>query len=167
MVDIRFYHLQEYSTEQALPMLIEKTLQRDLRSLVIASSEHRLSQLSQALWTFRDDSFLPHGTISDPYPEKQPVLLSTEIDNLNESQILFLTDRADFPAQPDQFTIIATLFDHRDQEAVQRARTAWKTLKDDHQLTYWQQISNKWVKQAETTPKSHTISDTETSISDS
>ena len=154
MVDIRFYHLQEYSTEQALPMLIEKTLQRDLRSLVLASSEHRLSQLSQALWTFRDDSFLPHGTATDPYPEKQPVLLSTEFENLNNAQILFLTDRTDFPNNLDDFTIIATLFDHRDQEAVQLARTAWKSLKDKHQLTYWQQISGKWVKQAETAPKS-------------
>ena len=152
MVDIRFYHLQDLTTQEALPLLIEKSLQRQLRTMVVASNDQHLSQLSQALWTYQDDSFLPHGLMTDAFADRQPVLLSTNMVNLNQAKILFLTDQSKFPDTPDQYTIIANLFDHNDQEAMQLARSAWKTLKDQYHLTYWQQISRKWVKQAETQP---------------
>ena len=40
--------------------------------LVQAASEERVEALDAHLWTFRDDSFLPHGTAREADPAAQP-----------------------------------------------------------------------------------------------
>ena len=55
--------------ERALPLLLEKTLERGWRAVVQAGSQERLDVLDQHLWTWREDSFLPHGTAKDGHPE--------------------------------------------------------------------------------------------------
>ena len=39
MTEVRFYHLQRKTLEQALPQLLEKTLERGWRAVVMAGSE--------------------------------------------------------------------------------------------------------------------------------
>src|SRR5262245_38283818 len=62
MTEILFYHLQRQPLERVLPTLIEKSLERGWRVVVQAAAEERIEALDAHLWTFRDDSFLPHGT---------------------------------------------------------------------------------------------------------
>src|SRR5215470_777200 len=62
MTEIVFYQLQRQPLERVLPTLIEKSLERGWRVVVQAASEERVEALDAHLWTFRDDSFLPHGT---------------------------------------------------------------------------------------------------------
>ena len=79
MTEVRFYHLTRKTMEQTLPELIEKTLERGWRAVVMAGSPERVEALTQHLWTFRPDSFLPHGSAKDGHAELQPVWL-TQID---------------------------------------------------------------------------------------
>ncbi|MFT4252489.1 MAG: DNA polymerase III subunit chi, partial [Caulobacter sp.] len=79
--EIWFYHLERSSAEQVLPELLEKTLGRGWKALVRGGDPMRLNALDAHLWTFRDDSFLPHGLAEEPLAERQPVLLSTGLDN--------------------------------------------------------------------------------------
>ena len=62
MTEILFYHLHRQPLERVLPTLLERSLERGWRVVVQASSEERVEALDAHLWTFRDDSFLPHGT---------------------------------------------------------------------------------------------------------
>jgi len=62
MTEILIYQLQRQPLERVLPALIEKSLERGWRVIVQAASEERVEALDAQLWTFRDDSFLPHGT---------------------------------------------------------------------------------------------------------
>ena len=62
MTEILIYQLQRQPLERVLPALIEKSLERGWRVIIQAASEERLEALDAQLWTFRDDSFLPHGT---------------------------------------------------------------------------------------------------------
>ena len=43
--------------------------------VVQAASEERAEALDGHLWTFRDDSFLPHGTWREAEARQQPILL--------------------------------------------------------------------------------------------
>src|SRR5918997_577658 len=65
MTEVFFYHLQQKPLEAVLPTLLEKSLERGWRALVQATSEERLSALDDHLWTFSDESFLPHGNDED------------------------------------------------------------------------------------------------------
>jgi len=149
MTEIRFYHLTRTSLEAALPKLLEKTLARDWRALVLAGSEDRVEALAAHLWTYDDRSFLPHGTRKDGYPELQPIWLSTSDENVNGANVLFLTDGTE-SAAVDRFEVVAELFDGHDGEAVQRARRHWKAYKAaGHEVTYWKQADDgRWTKGA-------------------
>ncbi len=64
MTEIRFYHLLDQRLERVLPQLLEMSLARGWRVVVQATSEERIEALDAHLWTYRDDSFLPHGTVA-------------------------------------------------------------------------------------------------------
>ena len=64
MTELRFYHLQDQRLDRVLPQLLEMSLSRGWRVVVQASSEERVEALDAHLWTYRDDSFLPHGTVA-------------------------------------------------------------------------------------------------------
>ncbi|RDD62791.1 DNA polymerase III subunit chi [Ferruginivarius sediminum] len=149
MTEIRFYHLTRTSLESALPQLLEKTLERGWRALVLASSDDRVEALTAHLWTYDDRSFLPHGSPRDGRPEYQPIWLSAEDANANNANVLFLTDGA-ASAHVGDFDLVAEMFDGNDGEAVAAARRRWKDYKQaGHQLTYWKQDeSGRWQKGA-------------------
>ena len=97
MTEAVFYHLQGQPIDKVLPALLEKSLERGWRVIVQASSEERIEALDAHLWTFRDDSFLPHGTYKDSSAKEQPVLLTVNGDNPNGAAVRFLLDGAPLP----------------------------------------------------------------------
>jgi len=139
LTEVRFYHLTRTSLDAALPTMLERTLARDQRALVMAGSEERVEALNARLWTYQERSFLPHGSARDGYPGDQPVWLTTEAENPNRAQVLFLTDGAEREGI-DGFQLCAILFDGQDEVALQAARAQWRRLESQgHALTYWKQ----------------------------
>ena len=56
-----FYHLKRTTLEQAAGPLLEKCLERGWRVLAVSPDVRRRGALDAALWTYDDQSFLPHG----------------------------------------------------------------------------------------------------------
>jgi DNA polymerase III subunit chi len=139
MTEILFYHLQHQSIERVLPTLLEKSLERGWRAAVQAGSEERIEALDSHLWTFRDDSFLPHGTWRESESATQPVLLTVHADNVNGAAVRFLIDGVDLPADAASYHRLVVLFDGNDAEAVAAARERWTASKaQGFDVTYWQ-----------------------------
>lgn len=149
MSEVLFYHLTESKLEDALPPLLDKSLERGWRVVVQAGSAEKRDALDAHLWTYRDDSFLPHGTDEQDFPQDQPILLTTAPDNPNAAAVRFLVAGA-APPPLDAYERVIFLFDGYDQAEVEAAREHWKRLKaEGHQLTYWQQNSDgRWAKKA-------------------
>ena len=146
MTQIAFYHLESWPLEQALPKLLEKTLEAGKRALVLAGSAERVEALNNLLWTYHQDAWLPHGSAADGEPAEQPVWLAVADDNANRADYLFLTDGAASAAVPS-FERCFELFDGNDPDAVQAARARWKAYQEaGHALTYWQQTERGWAK---------------------
>ncbi|MBU0726106.1 MAG: DNA polymerase III subunit chi [Alphaproteobacteria bacterium] len=139
MATIWFYHLLRSDLEAELPRLLEMTLKRGKRALVLASSPERVEALAQHLWVYSDESFLPHGTAKDGRPEEQPVWLAEADENANNADYLFLTDGAS-SVHLDLFERCHDIFDGRDPVALAAARERWKALKAaGHELAYQRQ----------------------------
>ena len=149
MTDVRFYHLTRTSLEAALPQMLEKTLERGQRAVVIAGSDERVESLNAHLWTYKERGFLPHGSAKDGYGEDQPVWLSALDENPNGAEVLFLTDGAASERLAD-YGICAILFDGGNESAVASARDRWRGLEAaGHEVTYWQQDERgRWSQQA-------------------
>ncbi|MCR6498746.1 DNA polymerase III subunit chi [Shinella sp. CPCC 101442] len=149
MSEVLFYHLTESKLEDALPPLLDKSLERGWRVVVQTGDAERRDALDTHLWTFREDSFLPHGTDEQAFAADQPVLLTTTPDNANAATVRFLVAGA-APPPLDAYERVIFMFDGYDQAEVETARAHWKRLKGEgHQLTYWQQNSDgRWMKKA-------------------
>ena len=150
MTEILFYHLQRQPVERVLPQLLERSLERGWRVVVQAASDERVEALDAHLWTYRDDSFLAHGTFRESEAALQPVLLTVNDDNPNGATVRFLIDGAPVPADAASYQRIVLLFDGEDDEAVAAARTRWTDAKaQGFDATYWQADENgRWQKKA-------------------
>lgn len=145
--EVWFYHLERSSLDEVLPELLEKTLAKGWRALVRAPDRDRIEHMDGRLWSYRDDSFLPHGLADEAHAERQPVLLTTALDNPNGAQALFVIDGAETGAL-DGFERCVTLFDGRDEAALAQARARWKTYKAEGvTVSYWRQAERGWEKQ--------------------
>jgi DNA polymerase-3 subunit chi len=150
MTEIRFYHLQQTPLERALPDMLQKALDSGRRVVVQSADSAAVEKLNDMLWTFRPDSFLPHGTKKEGYAESQPVWLTDAEENPNGAQVLILTHGAQ-NADMASYALCCEMLDGNDDDAVAAARQRWKTYKDaGHTLTYWQQNERGgWEKKAE------------------
>ncbi|MGO9546960.1 MAG: DNA polymerase III subunit chi [Rhodomicrobium sp.] len=144
-----FYHLERQPLQTVLPVLIEKTLQRGWRACIRFSTPEWLDTVDSTLWTYRDDSFLPHGTVRDGHAERQPVFLTLDDAVPNGAEALFLLEAA-AEREPQRFARIVRLFDGADEEAKVLARSEWKTAKAaGFDVSYWrQEESGAWRKSA-------------------
>lgn len=147
--EVWFYHLERTGLDQALPELLDKTLARGWRAIVRSGSSDRLEHLDGWLWSWRDDSFLPHGLAGEPHVARQPVLLTTAEENPNGAQALFLIDGAE-PGDLAAYARCLILFDGKDDAQLARARAQWSALKGrGAALSYWRQSpEGRWEKQA-------------------
>jgi len=150
MTEVLFYHLQRQPLERVLPTLLEKSLERGWRVVVQASSDERVDALDAHLWTYRDDGFLPHGTMKEPEPREQPILVTIGDENTNGAQVRFLVDGAPLPADTAAYERVVLLFDGEDPDAVAAARERWTEAKaQGFDATYWQSDEQgRWVKKA-------------------
>lgn len=148
MTEVLFYHLERRPLEAVLPGLLERSLERDWRVVVQAGSAERVAALDAHLWTYRDESFLPHGTDADTASE-QPVFITAEAINPNRADVRFLVDGAPL-GTVEGYRRVVLMFDGNDADAVAAAREAWKAVKaGGHEATYWQQgESGRWEKKA-------------------
>jgi len=147
-----FYHLQAEPVESALPRLLEKVRSLGFRVLIRGRTEARLEALGDALWSFRDTSFLAHARAGDGLdvdPAQQPIFLTLEpAGNPNGATLLVLTEDADAPDVGD-FERCLYMFDGNDEAALLAARARWKFFKEQGTpVTYYQQTGGGWEKKA-------------------
>jgi DNA polymerase III subunit chi len=149
MTEILFYQLKGQTPEQVLPALLLKSLERGWRVVVQGSSEERIEALDAHLWTWRDDSFLPHGTWRDNEAAQQPILLTLHEHNPNGADVRFLIEGAAMPSDASAYARVVLVFDGEDADAVDAARARWSEAKSGgFEVTYWRADENgAWRRQ--------------------
>jgi DNA polymerase-3 subunit chi len=146
--EVWFYHLERTGLEQALPELLEKTLQRGWKAVVRAREGARVAHLDAVLWTYRDDSFLAHAPDDEPGAARQPILLTTGFSNENGADALFLVDGAE-PGDLAGYERCVVLFDGGDEAQLAVARAQWSAVKaTGAPVSYWKQQPRGWERQA-------------------
>ncbi|MGF1447695.1 MAG: DNA polymerase III subunit chi [Pikeienuella sp.] len=159
MAEIRFYQLLTRPLEAVLPVMLQKSLARGWRSVVRAGGPERLPALDRHLWTWSDESFLPHGRAgAGPEPAAaNPIWLTTGPELPNAPAALFLVDGAEAAldaadlAALSGLETVAILFDGTDQTALGQARAAWRQVTGAGlTAVYWAEApGGGWERKAE------------------
>jgi len=148
MTEIFFYHLERQPLDRVLPTLLEKSIERGWRAAVEVGAADQLKTLDDLLWTYRDDSFLPHGLAGNEDDALQPVLITDGPGNANNAQVRFFVGGA-LPRADTGYDRLVFMFDGHDPDRLQAARGAWRALAAGNAVTYWQQSpEGGWIKKA-------------------
>jgi DNA polymerase-3 subunit chi len=148
--EVLFYQLSGTTLDATLPDLLERSLDRGWRVVVRCGSETGMVGLDTLLWTYTDESFLPHGTAAAGDAALQPVYLTLGDENPNGANILMLVDGARAPVDEMQrFERTCLLFDGRDDRAVESARNDWRAVRAAAlPAKYWVREHGKWMQKA-------------------
>ena len=144
---IDFYHLEKTPLDNALPALLEKAYESGQRVLIKVDMAERADYLNTLLWTYKTDSFLPHGVEKDGNAENQPILITHKDNyNPNKASLIVLVDNVPVPLE-EGFVRALYFFDGRNPEALQKARLEWQRVSNaGADRFYWQQdeTTGKW-----------------------
>jgi DNA polymerase-3 subunit chi len=147
--EVRFYHLQKQTLDQALPLILEKAVKTEKNIVVRLSDTKEVTRMNAHLWSYKPDSFMPHGCKKEGNAERQPIWLTDQDENPNGAKILILTDGAQSENMED-FDLCCEMLDGRSNEQVSEARHRWKTYKEKgYIITYWMQSdSGGWAQKS-------------------
>lgn len=123
-----FCDLDGAPLDLGLGRLLEAALADGRRVCVRLGQEERVTALDQGLWTYRNDSFLPHGCEGDP--AEHPVWLTAAAGNPNAADLLVLVDDAPLDGR-EGFAGAAYLFDRRDPAMRDIARDRFAAFRDE------------------------------------
>lgn len=91
MTKVDFYSLQPDSRGDRFLLtcrLVARIRASDLRVLIHCPDAEQARHLDRLLWTFREDSFVPHGVVGKVDAELTPVLISGDGTPAVENQVL-------------------------------------------------------------------------------
>ena len=104
--------------------LAEKAVKAGYKILILGQNTKQLHELDEKLWTFKDNSFIPHEIVNaDSFVhEKLSVALATD-SSVNEKANLLINLSGQVPANLNRFERIAEIVPAKQQERHQsRAR---------------------------------------------
>ena len=150
MAEVLFYQLTASPLEASLPEMLERSLARGWRVVLRCGSPEGIAMLDGLLWSYRDDSFLAHGTAQAGHAALQPIYLTLGEENPNAANVLMLVDGARAaPAEMAGFERTCLLFDGHDARALEAARADWKAVRAAAlPAKYWAQEQGRWVQKA-------------------
>jgi len=143
MTRIDFYHLKKQKLEDVLPKLLQKAYATGKRILLKTTADEA-EKINALLWTYNDESFLPHGSKKDGFAEQQPIWITDGDDNANKADFLFLTCGVEYnDADLAKFERVFNIFDGNEETSLAQARMQWKKYKEaGFAIFYWQQSEN-------------------------
>lgn len=88
---VDFYHLHSDSVRQMQLFccrLVDKAWQLGHTVCILAADAEQASQLDDLLWTWRDDSFLPHGLAASSDSQRDPVIITHTVHDVVQTDLL-------------------------------------------------------------------------------
>ena len=149
MTEVRFYHLQKQSLDQALPLILEKAYGAGHKSVVKMENNAEVERMVKHLWAYKDSAFLPHGSSKDGNAVAQPIWICDNDENPNNATTLILTQGQTSDIVGEYDLVCEMLNGHSDAQ-ISAARARWKTYQGlGYETTYWFQGENGgWSKKA-------------------
>lgn len=131
MTQVDFYVLDEKASGNRYTLacrLSEKIYHQGRRILIHTSSEEETRHMDRLLWTFRQGSFIPHGTEGDCDPKVTPIIIGHRAENEEEHDVL-INLASEVPGFFSRFERVAELID-KEPQVVAAGRDRFRFYRD-------------------------------------
>jgi DNA polymerase-3 subunit chi len=127
MTQVDFYILKNAQithNEQFACLLVEKAFKKGHKVHIHTTDNNQTARMDRLLWTYSDQSFLPHVTMDDELQQETPINISHNQDKASISDVL-INLRSEVPSFYKQFNRVAELVP-ADADAKQAARLRYR-----------------------------------------
>ena len=119
--------------EQAAARLAERHWSQGQKVLILAVDPAQAELLDRALWSYEQNSFLPHAQAGGPDQAEEPVLIATDLTNPNQAPVLIsAAPLGEMPCADFQYLIQLLPLD--DDAGLQVCRKCYKALNQAGQV---------------------------------
>ncbi len=144
---VDFYHLSRREQDAGLVSLVAKIFSLKKRAVLLCEDEAEANRLDDLLWTKKATSFWAHGIAGNENDQNQPFLISTEITDKNNPEIIMLFNLKKYPTDFGDYEKILVPFNGDDDKILSEARKEYAVFKEKKaEISYWKREENKWQK---------------------
>ncbi|MFZ2587801.1 MAG: DNA polymerase III subunit chi [Alphaproteobacteria bacterium] len=144
---VRFYQVAGEGpgvVDAVLPTLLEKAVAAGEKVVVVCPTAQRVGRVDEHLWTYKADSFLPHGVAGSGADDLVPVVIAG-VEHVVDGRLpVALAGAEGVVEQCLGCPKVLYVFDSS-AASVERSRGLWKALKGKAEVEYLAQEGGKWV----------------------
>ena len=148
MTQIIFYSTAPLQVEKTLFTLLEKSLEKGNKSLLLFKDKEKCLSINEQLWTYKQNSFLPHISEDDQIYDNidVPVYLSTKNENPFKAELLFSIDGF-LPDNVDHFERVIIIIDVNDELLNEKYKNYYLDInKNFEDIVFYKSDDNgKWI----------------------
>ncbi len=148
MTQIIFYSTAPFQVEKTLFTLLEKSLEKGNKSLLLFKDKEKCLSINEQLWTYKQNSFLPHISEDDQIYDNIdiPVYLSTKNENPFKAELLFSIDGF-LPDNIDHFERVIIIIDVNDELLNEKYKNYYLDInKNFEDIVFYKSDDNgKWI----------------------
>ena len=130
-MQVLFHHFEKTSGRGLLVYicrLVEKGYKQGSKPIYIHfDSENEAKEFDSLLWTFRQESFIPHTLLGHPEQEKTPVIIGWDTNQIETAEALINVSQ-DIPRASKSTSKIHEIVGN-DENKKNKAREKWKAYK--------------------------------------
>jgi DNA polymerase-3 subunit chi len=132
---VEFINLREAGSDAltAAARLAAYHLEHGLKVYIEASDQSEAEEMDKRLWSFSDDSFVPHSLEGGPDQADEPALIGTQSGNPNSADLLILLHPRD-PRASQNFKMAILLIPRDDGPELKACRDLYSQLREDGQM---------------------------------
>ena len=148
MTQIIFYSTAPFQVEKTLFTLLEKSLEKGNKSLLLFKDKEKCLSINEQLWTYKQNSFLPHISEDDQIYDNidVPVYLSTKNENPFKAELLFSIDGF-LPDNIDHFERVIIIIDVNDELLNEKYKNYYLDINNNFEdiVFYKSDDNGKWI----------------------
>ena len=148
MTQIIFYSTAPLQVEKTLFALLEKSLEKGNKSLLLFKDKEKCLSINEQLWTYKQNSFLPHILEGEQIYDNidVPVYLSTKNENPFKAELLFSIDGF-LPDNIDHFERVIIIIDVNDELLNEKYKNYYLDInKNFEDIVFYKSDDNgKWI----------------------
>ena len=130
-MQVFFHHFEKTSGRDLLVYicrLVEKGYKQGSKPIYIHfDSENEAKEFDSLLWTFRQESFVPHTILGNPEQEKTPVIIGWDSNQIETAEALINVSQ-EIPRASKSTSKIHEIVGN-DENKKNKAREKWKAYK--------------------------------------
>jgi DNA polymerase-3 subunit chi len=148
VTQIIFYSTAPLQVEKTLFALLEKSLEKGNKSLLLFKDKEKCLSINEQLWTYKQNSFLPHISEDDQIYDNidVPVYLSTKNENPFRAELLFSIDGF-LPDNIEHFERVIIIIDVNDELLNEKYKNYYLDInKNFEDIVFYKSDDNgKWI----------------------